>query len=462
VKRPAKKFKSRLEPLRQSRFAHGVMFAIVIVGLLGYMMFYFRDITAVLGVSTNQPATVTCSFDTQLEDTHPNTQELPLSPVYQNYIKQQPSITGNLVANATLERVTEDTPEGYYRTVIADWADYSVGRENNEPFLRIVTAKDIPADAPAAGWIMQEIAIKPDGTYVYSFEYRSSAPVTVNIEYIMPDGTTVYEQATTLPVQNSWQSFTAYAQNTRGAQKLRFTVTSKKAAQVDTRRYDVHGIADARLKQGMVTIAFDDGWQSIYDKALPILRTKDIRTTQFVISEAAEKDIPGYMRQADIAEFKAAGHEVASHTEKHCDQTKLSPEEGAADAKDSKTALERLRLGPISAYAYPYGQHNEATRQVVGKHYPLIRSSDAGYNDRYFDRQNIHAMGVLSTTTDKEFRSWLDYAKQQKVWVVIVYHRVDETGEYSVTSEQLARHLDMIRESKLPVLPLTEAASSIR
>ena len=163
-----------------------------------------------------------------------------------------------------------------------------------------------------------------------------------------------------------------------------------------------------------------------------------------------------------VKKLEATGHEIGSHTLRHCDLTGLSESEVKRNAKESKAQLEKADLGPIVSLAYPYGRYDETIERVIGQHYPLMRSSDTGYNDRYYDSRNIRSMVVQASTTDKEFESWLTYAQEHKLWLVIVYHRVDEHGDYNVASTRLTKQLDMIKNSKLKVMPLGKAAESIR
>jgi peptidoglycan/xylan/chitin deacetylase (PgdA/CDA1 family) len=207
----------------------------------------------------------------------------------------------------------------------------------------------------------------------------------------------------------------------------------------------------------MVSVTFDDGWQSVVN-AVPLLDRYNIRSTQYIISDVADNKLREYMNFDTIRTLKAAGHEIGSHSLRHCNQTTLTPQVLQDNATKSKKILEDNKLGPITSFAYPLGQYNDSTQAIYEPRFNYIRTSDAGYNDRYFDTTNIHSMGVLDTTTDEQFKAWLDYAQKGHQWVVLVYHRVNETGAYNVTLDKLERQLLMIQESKMKVLPLSEAA----
>lgn len=307
------------------------------------------------------------------------------------------------------------------------------------------------------------MAIEPEATYAYSFQYRSDSPVHITIEYSQGLGGGLhYLDIVMLKPASNWQTFTAHLDNTRSITSFRPVVNGTKPGNVDTRSFDIHKIPSAELAKGIVSVAFDDGWQSVADEAVPLLEKYHIRSTQYVISEVAARNVVGYMDAGTLMNLKQSGNEIGSHSLTHCNQIDLSVSAIKDNARRSKQELESQKLGPIKTFAYPLGQYNETTQNIYAKEYPLIRSSDAGYNDRYFDETNIRSMGVLDKTSDKEFASWLEYARKHKQWVVLVYHRINESGEYNVTKDQLERQLRMVEASGLNVLPVSDAAEMVR
>ena len=440
--------------------------AAIAVGYIGWRLFTFVGPSG-LGMvlaSPTKPVELGCSQD--VDGTMVTASALPLvSSHYQQYMQRQKPAGANLVKNFSMETVDSDKmPINYYRSTDGDYLVYTYNREasTNVPFLRIETTHKLSDSERSGAWMTDSLAIEKQATYAYSLMYRANVPVIISIEYVMADGSLEYQTVTKLDPQDSWQSFTNYLTNRRDAVSARVIASSRESGQIDTRAYDMHRIADAQLKEGMVSVTFDDGWQSVADKAVPLLNEFDIKTTQYVISEASNKSVAQYMTVDTLKQMKADGHEIGSHTLTHCDQTKLSNEEILANARDSKSTLENDGLGPISSFAYPYGRYDDNTQPLVARAYPLMRSSDVGYNDRYYDERNIRSMVILDTTTDAEVKSWLEYAKTNKVWLVLAYHRVDETGQYSVTSEQLKSQLQLVKDSGLTVKTLSDAASTIR
>lgn len=441
---------------------------VVLCGIVAIAYFFYRIVlvvspAVVLEERTLHPVSnvpIVCSEDegSTLKDPTPI-----LSASYQKRIGQQRALSANKVTNSNLLQINSATgqPVGYSHSVENGNTQYDYLKNGSgAPFLRVTSTKK-PAANASPEWQLAPISIQSGRTYAYSFWYRSSTPVDVSMEYTTADGIH-YADVTSLAATNAWQQFTSYFDNTENAKNFRVDIAMTTAGHVDTRAFDVHEIPDATLSAGIVSITFDDGWQSSSDLALPLLSKYHIRTTQYIISQVAAQNVAEYMSIATIQRLKRSGQEIGSHTLTHCNQTQLGPADLQANAAKGKQMLEGEQLGPIKSFAYPLGQYNAKTQAVYEKYYPLIRSSDFGYNDRYFDETDIHSIGVLNTTSDKEFQSWLNYAKKHKLWVVLVYHRVDATGEYSVTHAQLERQLKMIVAGGLKTLPLSEAAAAIR
>lgn len=60
-----------------------------------------------------------------------------------------------------------------------------------------------------------------------------------------------------------------------------------------------------------------------------------------------------------------AGHEVAGHTLTHKDLTRLDPETACNEIALDQLFLQALYGMPVTGFAYPYGAHNAAVRQML-------------------------------------------------------------------------------------------------
>jgi peptidoglycan/xylan/chitin deacetylase (PgdA/CDA1 family) len=415
------------------------------------------------GLESPKKSNVCVADDTRLHDP-----DVILSDAYQKRIQNQPALSSNLIKNPTLTEngLNAGEPNYYNHGVENENTIYEVPSDTDgAPFLRVTDIKKDTSQDDRPTWISDMVPIEPEKSYDYGFSYRSDKPVQVTMEYLDGIGGNEkghYRDIGALQPSSTWQRFTAHVDDADHILAFRVGATTIGEGHIDTRAYDVHQIPDAKLKQGMVSITFDDGWESVETRAKTLLDKYQFKASFYIISDVSAQSVDGYMGFSTIKHLKSAGHEIASHSLTHCDQTTLTSQQIKDNAEQSKKTLESQGLGPITSFAYPLGQYNKTTQDIYSKNYTYIRTSDAGYNDRYFDETNIHSMGVLNATSDETFKSWLDFAAAQHQWVVLVYHRIDETGKYSVTNDQLDRQFALIKQSNLQVLPLSSAAQSAR
>jgi peptidoglycan/xylan/chitin deacetylase (PgdA/CDA1 family) len=445
---------------------------VILCGVVAVCYFVYRIILLAYPVEvlehealhTATTPSVVCAKD---EGSSPTSSPSILSLSYQNRIAQLNPLGGNLVMNPDMTDIDQNAqvPKGYVYNVANATSDYQYLHDRDgSPFLRITdTRKTGSPSQITPAWLPDPVPVTPENTYAYSFQYRSTIPVQVALERTAAVGGKVSDASiVTLNPTSSWQSFTAHFNNTDNDTSFRVVITGVSPGRIDSRKFNVHEIPSAELPNGMVSVTFDDGWESTAATAAALLAKYHILTTQYIISEVAASGVPEYMDYNAILSLKQAGNEIGSHTLTHCDQTTLSSTAIQNNAIQSKQMLEAHSLGPIESFAYPLGQYNDTTQAIYSKQYPFIRTSDVGYNDRYFDETNIHSMAVLSTTKASTVQSWLAYAKVHHLWLVLVYHQVNGSGEYNVTSTQLDQQLNMVSRSGLTVLPLAAAGKEIR
>jgi peptidoglycan/xylan/chitin deacetylase (PgdA/CDA1 family) len=129
-----------------------------------------------------------------------------------------------------------------------------------------------------------------------------------------------------------------------------------------------------------VALTFDDGLESVYRHAWPILSAHGFPATVFVVTGYCGRD-NGWSGQpaaaprepmlawSQVAELARGGVEIASHTADHPRLDLLPAEEVAFQLAESQRAIaERLGQAP-ALFAYPYGRHTAAVREIAGRYY---------------------------------------------------------------------------------------------
>jgi poly-beta-1,6-N-acetyl-D-glucosamine N-deacetylase len=129
-----------------------------------------------------------------------------------------------------------------------------------------------------------------------------------------------------------------------------------------------------------VLITFDDGYMSILDTALPLLKQKGFAFTVFVNSQPIEQKLKQFMdwqQLATLAENKGA---IVNHTVSHPYLVKrLNDESEQQWQKRVKTEITQVQnqiekhlaqVNPahqVKALAYPYGEYNAAIESMVSE-----------------------------------------------------------------------------------------------
>ena len=171
------------------------------------------------------------------------------------------------------------------------------------------------------------------------------------------------------------------------------------AAQLDwLARNDYHVIRLAQLqgfldgKQALpkrsVVITFDDGYETVYRHALPLLRKYNFPATLFVYTDFIGAG--DALSWAQLQELSASGLvSVQAHSKTHrnlIERTTGEPDDRyrqmlELEARAPREAIERKLPGPVRQYAYPYGDANEMVLDVLARQqYQLAVTVNPGGN----------------------------------------------------------------------------------
>jgi hypothetical protein len=112
-------------------------------------------------------------------------------------------------------------------------------------------------------------------------------------------------------------------------------------------------------------ITFDDGFESFFTHALPVLEAYGIKATIFPIAGFMGKmscwDVlprQPHMTKAQLREVSDSGHEIGSHTMTHSNLTFLDEKDVYRELFESKRTLEDLVGKPITSLSFPFGSWN--------------------------------------------------------------------------------------------------------
>jgi peptidoglycan/xylan/chitin deacetylase (PgdA/CDA1 family) len=123
-----------------------------------------------------------------------------------------------------------------------------------------------------------------------------------------------------------------------------------------------------------VAISFDDGYQSVFEIALPVLREIGFGATVFVndsgkSSQLAPMEGRARMSWTQISTLAESGFEIGAHTLTHPDLTRMSESQMEAEIAGSRAAVEGKVGVVVTSFAYPFGLWNAAARRIASQHF---------------------------------------------------------------------------------------------
>jgi peptidoglycan/xylan/chitin deacetylase (PgdA/CDA1 family) len=131
--------------------------------------------------------------------------------------------------------------------------------------------------------------------------------------------------------------------------------------------------AGARSK--LVALTFDDGYQDVFEHAVPLLRKYGFTATCFAVSDTLgdhnrwDADFVGarkpVMTRDDLRRWIDAGFEVGSHSHTHARLPTLPPELASEEIASSRAILGAELGVAIENFSYPYGAVDARARDLV-------------------------------------------------------------------------------------------------
>lgn len=223
------------------------------------------------------------------------------------------------------------------------------------------------------------------------------------------------------------------------------------------------------FEEPLVSVTFDDGWESVYSEAAPILHKYDIRTTQYVLTGTFEQ--PQYLSREQVLSLQQAGHEIGGHGQDHVDLTTLDDDSLYQELKLSKDALRQTGVAGPMPFASPYGAYSKKTRSEIQKYYNSHRNTEGDLSTietvdmnvgPKLDRYNIVGFTVRKDTTEQQLLEAMQFAKKHNAWFVLTYHQIDKSrSEYSVTPKAFESHMKLIRSQNIKVVTIGDVIRTL-
>lgn len=162
-----------------------------------------------------------------------------------------------------------------------------------------------------------------------------------------------------------------------------------------------------------LVITFDDGYQTVYEEAFPILQRYNMSATVFLTvgeggTTMAAGLLPSHKGRSmlnwhNIREMHQWGITFGAHTLTHPDLTRLPLDQTGSEIYDSKSIIEDALSASVTCFAYPYGRYNDRIRELVRQHFICACSDKFGLVAARSDLYSLERIDACYFRTDRLF-----------------------------------------------------------
>ncbi len=372
------------------------------------------------------------------------------------------TITDN-VPNNSLEQISEIS----YQQPL-DWQNNSWG-ENQSKFSYIyggyTTRRAIKTEITSyssgdAKWYYTPQPIVGGQTFQFTNYYQSNISSRVVLQVTKTDGSIQYLGLKTASPAANWAKYSDTFTTPVDSKTLTVFHLISSVGYLITDDYSIKSFVSQGFDRPILTMTFDDGWEVNYSTLLPKLNQYGYKITQYFAVTYIENNPD---EQYKVSAFVDAGHEIGSHSITHPFLTQASDAQLQSELQDSQQYLQSLTGQEVKHFATPYGDYDTRVISNIQKYYSSNRNTDAGYNRKEsFDVTNIRVQNMTRTTQISEVQNWIDQAKADDAWLVIVYHKIaDNPDLYDTTPENFSAQLNIIQQSGISVQTIGQALNEI-
>ena len=215
-----------------------------------------------------------------------------------------------------------------------------------------------------------------------------------------------------------------------------------------------HSSAGSLFEAGKITEAYQ-----IIDESFEKLRNGTLQNSDEVVYHDNPQDTTKW---EDLRKYTAEGHEIASHSITHPRMAVLDEANLLYELEQSKAEIYK-NLGEQYTFSVecPYGTENERVMTYAREVYPALRNR---MPETYLDELNRSSdddpetskndyvqwqRGPLTNTSMELMKSWIDKCvANNNIWLVLVFHGVDNFGWEPKTAGELETYFTYIKENE--------------
>ena len=224
-----------------------------------------------------------------------------------------------------------------------------------------------------------------------------------------------------------------------------------------------------------VSFTFDDGLTSALTKAAPALAQYGYTGTNYVttgcvgtVNTCAADPEESYMTWTQVKQLQNDKKwEIGSHTVSHPLLTEVTATKLTNELVNSKQALATRGIN-ATAFAAPYGDYNPKVLAAAAKYYSSFRgfADQQQYNTWPYNDSLLYVKQVQAGVTVAQVKTFIDEAKQQNAWLVLVFHDIKDIPstdpeEYEYSTNDLKQIAAYVQSQNLPVVNVSQGLAGV-
>jgi peptidoglycan/xylan/chitin deacetylase (PgdA/CDA1 family) len=213
---------------------------------------------------------------------------------------------------------------------------------------------------------------------------------------------------------------------------------------------------------GAATITFDDGFESTYAYAYPILQKYGLIANVAVNSGPIDGGYPAYLTLPQLQELSGAGWAVVNHTVDHYDLTTLTDAQVQQEIANNKSWIEAHGFRGSWIFVVPYHSWGARERAIVKQYSVAARGASATqfrptpYDSlvNYPSSDPYALTGIEPFAPGYDFslamvdlKRYLDAARTQGKFIDVFFHQLQPTdqAQFEQIAQLLSQYKDVIR-----------------
>ncbi|WP_409343626.1 S-layer homology domain-containing protein [Paenibacillus sp. MBLB4367] len=184
--------------------------------------------------------------------------------------------------------------------------------------------------------------------------------------------------------------------------------------------------------RGRVVIQFDDGWSSVYTKAVPMMNKKGFVGNLGIVSKLV--GTKNYSTSAQLKEMYAQGWDIFNHTASHSRLSTLTEEQVALEFSTAKAFLMRHQMTRAADFiAYPYGDYNDTVVNIASRYSRFARTTTPNFEiDSPINPYRLKTIELVNDIAPSDYQEAIRFAAENGTTVIFLLHRIEDTGTDSI------------------------------